>query len=69
MQHLKAQGRVVGRAGFNDATILDRITEERAQGRSYHEIAQGLTYDGIPSGHGGQWTAMTVRRMALRRVT
>lgn len=69
MQHLKAQGSAVGRAGFDDTTILARITEERAQGRSYQEIAQGLIRNGIPSGRGGQWTAMTVRRMALRRVT
>jgi len=68
MQHLKSQGRVIGRAGFDDTTTLARITEERAQGRSYQDIAQGLTRDGIPSGRGGQWTAMTLRRMALRRV-
>jgi DNA invertase Pin-like site-specific DNA recombinase len=68
MQHLKAQGRVIGRAGFDNPTTLARITEERAQGRSYQEIADGLTRDNVPSGRGGQWTAMTVRRMALRRV-
>jgi site-specific DNA recombinase len=69
MQHLKGQGRVVGRAGFDDPTTLARITRERNQGRSYQEIAQGLTQDRIPSGRGGQWTAMTVRRIALRRTT
>jgi DNA invertase Pin-like site-specific DNA recombinase len=69
MQHLKAQGKVIGRASFDDQITLARIAEERVQGRSYQEIAQGLTLDNIPSGRGGQWTAMTVRRMLLRRVT
>ncbi len=67
MQHLKAQGKQVGRVGLEDRAILARIAEERAQGKSYEAIAHGLTRDGVPSGRGGRWTAMTVRRIHLRK--
>ena len=67
MQHLKAQGKQVGRSGLEDPATVARIAEDRAQGKSYEAIAQGLTRDGIPSGRGGRWTAMSVRRIHLRK--
>jgi DNA invertase Pin-like site-specific DNA recombinase len=44
LQDLQVQGRIVDRAGFDDATTLARISEERAQGPSYQEIARGLAH-------------------------
>ncbi len=45
----------------DQATIVQRIFDEFAAGRSSIQIATGLNQDGIPGPRGGQWNASTIR--------
>lgn len=42
------------------AEVVERITRERAQGRTMAAIASGLTADGVPTARGGRWYPSTV---------
>lgn len=51
----------------HDRTVLPRIRELMAEGRSRREIAQQLQQDGIPTARrGGQWTHIAVGRILDR---
>lgn len=51
------------------APIVVRIFNERAAGRSWHNIADGLSDDGVPtpSGNGRRWVFTTVAGMVANR--
>jgi Recombinase len=56
-----------GRPARLPAAVVDRIRAERAEGKSLHQIAQGLNADSTPTAHGGrQWWPSTVRAVNLR---
>jgi DNA invertase Pin-like site-specific DNA recombinase len=66
MQHLKAQGKTFGHTAFNDTDITSYLKAERAQGRSYRELAAELNSRGIPTAQGGtSWFASSVRSVVL----
>jgi len=47
--------------------VFSRIVMERASGRLYREIADGLELDGIPAPRGGhKWHASTIRAAYMR---
>ncbi|MHC3471218.1 helix-turn-helix domain-containing protein [Streptomyces sp. 7R007] len=45
--------------------VRERITAERAAGRSWAAIARGLNTDGVPTAERGQWWASSVSRAAV----
>ena len=63
---VKARGTHVGRkSGVDDETVrLIRILRE--SGRSWQQIADALTSNGVDTGQGGKWHASTVRKIHLR---
>lgn len=62
MAQRRAEGVHVGRPRVLSREVLDRITTERAAGRSLRAIADGLNADAVPTAHGGaKWHASTVR--------
>jgi DNA invertase Pin-like site-specific DNA recombinase len=66
MQHLKAQGRTFGHTAYSDTDITSYLKAERAQGRSYRELATELNNRGIPTAQGGtSWFASSVRSVVL----
>ncbi len=63
----RAAARPAGRPAVLPRAIVDRIRREHASGRSFGEIARGLTADGIPTAHGGRgWWASTIRAVLAR---
>jgi hypothetical protein len=49
--------------------ITKRISEERAAGRSFRQIAENLNTDGIPTAHAGKrWWPSTVRAIVAQGV-
>jgi len=61
-----AKGVKVGRPRKLDARTRRRIARERARGRSYVAIANGLNDDQVERAHGGAaWHASTIRQIAL----
>ena len=61
-----AKGVKVGRPRKRDARTRRRIARERARGRSYAAIANGLNDDQVERAHGGvAWHASTIRQIAL----
>lgn len=63
----KAQGTRLGRPLSVDAKTVRRIEHERARGRSLRQIADNLTDEGVPTGHGGaRWHASTVKAVLER---
>lgn len=63
LQALKANGRRLGRPVDLPDDVRTRIEQDRAQGRSLRQIADGLTADGIPTARGGAWHASTVSKV------
>jgi len=62
----KADGKHIGRPVIMDETIRQRIAAERAEGRSYAAIADGLNADAVPTARGGAcWYPAVVRKVAL----
>lgn len=58
----RAEGVKIGRPAVLPASVTRRISRERARGRSYAAIAEGLNADAVPTAQGGQrWYAATVR--------
>jgi DNA invertase Pin-like site-specific DNA recombinase len=63
----KAQGVRVGRPATLPATIVRRIRRERAKGKSFAAIAEGLNADRVQTAQGGKrWYSATVRSTVLR---
>lgn len=62
----KAAGVVLGRPRLMPDAVVQRIAEERAAGRTYAAIADGLTDDGVETAQGGvRWYPATVRKVLL----
>src|SRR5689334_20135802 len=77
LERLLAERRRVGRAKPEpsppgrrpavSAGVVRRIQAERRAGKSLGKIADGLTSDGVPTGHGGvRWWPSTVRAVLAR---
>jgi hypothetical protein len=59
--------RRAGRRSSVAQTIVERIQREHAEGRSFGEIARGLTASGAPTPQGGRrWWPSTVRGILAR---
>lgn len=62
----KASGVVLGRPRLVSETVVQRIVQERAAGRTYAAIADGLTGDAVETAQGGvRWYPGTVRKVLL----
>jgi len=60
----KAAGAKFGRPRQIPEDVLERLRQERGQGRSYRAIADALNAEGIPTAHGGaMWWPATVQRI------
>jgi DNA invertase Pin-like site-specific DNA recombinase len=61
----RAAGVRLGRPSALPREVLKRILSERADGRTWRAIADGLNEDGVPTAQGGQrWWASSVSRAA-----
>lgn len=59
---LAAQGKQLGRPRTMPDSVVQRITSERAAGRSLRVIAEGLNHDGVPTAQGGKaWYGSSVK--------
>lgn len=66
LKAVKARGTHVGRkSGVSDET-LRLVSILRGEGKSWQQIADALTKNGVPTGQGGNWHAATVRRLHQR---
>ena len=62
----KSQGVVLGRPRTLPDKVVQRIVRERAKGRTWSAIADGLNGDGIATAQGGlRWYPATVRSVAV----
>ena len=63
----KQPGARPGRRAAVAPSIVDRIRDEHAAGKSLGQIARGLNSDQVPTAHGGaQWWPSTVRAVMRR---
>lgn len=63
----RAEGVRLGRPSGLDAAVVARIMEERAEGRSFRQIAAGLNADDIATAQGAAgWSAASVRYVTTR---
>jgi recombinase len=54
--------RPTGRPVVLPTAVVDRIYDEHQSGKSFGEIARGLTREGVPTAHGGRrWWPSTIR--------
>jgi DNA invertase Pin-like site-specific DNA recombinase len=61
----RAQGVRLGRPRVLPDDVLRRVVDERAAGRSFRAIAEGLTAEGVPTARGGAvWHASSVKAVA-----
>jgi DNA invertase Pin-like site-specific DNA recombinase len=56
----RAQGVRLGRPRTLPLDVIERISRERAQGRTLRAIADGLSADKVPTAQGGVWRPGTV---------
>ena len=64
----KRQGVRLGRPAALPVSTVRRIKRERAAGKSYAAIADGLNADKVPTAHGGKkWWPNVVRKVAAQR--
>ena len=62
----KSQGVVLGRPRTLPDKVVDRIVRERARGRTWNAIAEGLNADRVATAQGGlRWYPATVRSVAM----
>ena len=62
----KSQGVVLGRPRTLPDKVVDRILRERAKGRTWMAIADGLNADRVATAQGGlRWYPATVRSVAM----
>ncbi len=62
MARVRANGARVGRSSGLAPATVQRIVDERAEGRTLRAIADGLNDDDAPTGQGGKrWYAGSVR--------
>lgn len=62
----RAAGVRLGRPRVLPGDTLALVRELRAGGLTLEAVASELSRRGVPTAHGGQWHATTVRRLALR---
>jgi DNA invertase Pin-like site-specific DNA recombinase len=63
----RAAGFHMGRRSTLPATTASRINDERQQGRTLQQIADGLNRDNIPTGQGGRrWYSATVNAILAK---
>ena len=65
MAQKKLEGAVFGKPSKLDPAVRARITAQYAAGVSCTQIARELAAEGVPTAHGGQWRAGTVRYLVL----
>jgi DNA invertase Pin-like site-specific DNA recombinase len=69
LRALQRGGVVLGRPATIPVEVVARIVAERAGGRSYRLVADGLNADQVPTAQGGnKWHASTVRAVALSQL-
>jgi len=82
MRYLKEQRRVYSRPVYgydvdqdgqlreneHEQAIIAQVRTLRSQGLTYDDIAGRLTADGVPTKRGGQWAAMTIKKLFDRPV-
>ena len=61
----KAQGVQLGRPRTVTDEARARIAELRGKGLAWRAVADAMTAEGWPTGHGGTWLANTARRIYL----
>jgi DNA invertase Pin-like site-specific DNA recombinase len=62
----RSQGVVLGRPRTLPDKVVDRIVRERARGRTWNAIADGLNGDRVPTAQGGlRWYPATVRSVEM----
>lgn len=61
----RAQGVKLGRPRVLPEPVRQRIGALRGDGLSYQAIADQLTSEQVPTAHGGQWYAATVRKVLV----
>lgn len=63
----RAQGVRLGRPPTLAGALVERIAQERAQGRTLAAIADDLNREAVPTAHGGtRWHPATVRSVVMR---
>jgi len=69
LQSVKARGTHVGRKSTIEPETIRLIAILREDGKSWQQIADALTKNGVPTGQGGKWHAATVRRLHQQHET
>lgn len=68
LQQLKSKGVRLGRPRTMPQEVIERVVNERDQGRTLAAIAHGLNSDGVPTARGGaQWYPSTVKGVLSSR--
>jgi DNA invertase Pin-like site-specific DNA recombinase len=63
----RERGTRLGRPPVVSDDVVKRVKAEREKGATLRAIADGLTCDGVPTGHGGrQWYPSTVKSLLTR---
>lgn len=63
----KRQGVQLGRPSVIPVDVRDRILREIGDGKTYRDVARGLTRDGVPTPLGGRaWAHQTIHELAKR---
>jgi DNA invertase Pin-like site-specific DNA recombinase len=66
LQIARSRGTRLGRPSNVDAETVRLIRILRESGRSYQQIADTLTANGVDTGQGGKWHASTVRKIHMK---
>jgi site-specific DNA recombinase len=66
LQELKAQGKKLGRIGFTDASVIEAIKAQRANGWTFQDITADLNARQVPTARGGTWSVSTVYQIVAR---
>lgn len=66
LQELKAQGKKLGRIGFTDASVIEEIKAQRANGWTFQDITADLNARQVPTARGGTWSVSTVYQIVAR---
>jgi DNA invertase Pin-like site-specific DNA recombinase len=66
LQELKAQGKKLGRIAFTDASVIEAIKAQRANGWTFQDITADLNARQVPTARGGTWSVSTVYQIVAR---
>lgn len=56
----------MGPKAMESDELLERLLTSRAKGVSYHELAQKLNAEGVPTAKGGKWHSATIKKIVDR---